>query len=408
MTASQDKDVFAFEEFAGLRNTVDVENFEPGDLHTALNVDVTDAKKLRRRRGYGAPVFGTAAHSLWSDGDNALFMSAGSLYRLNADLTTTALRSGLGTARMQYAAIGGRVYFSNGSASGVVDSATARSWGIPMVTIQPVSAAIGGLLPAGRYQYALTFVRDDGQESGTGMASTIDLSADGGIQFSLIPVPTDTSIAEKRLYVSPPDGDRMYLQMVLPPSTEEATLTDYRHGTVALATQFLSAPPPADMLAYFNGHILVASGSRLYPSEPYAPELFDWRRAQPFASRITLVAPVEDGVYLGTEGQIIFLAGKDPASWVFQPKFSYGVIPGTLAYGDAADLGGEMKGPAAMFATADGIVAGLNGGTIVNLTSDRFRYPVTKLGAGIVRGSDGVTQYVATLQGAGTTDNTAF
>jgi len=253
----------------------------------------------------------------------------------------------------------------------------------------------------------VTHVRDDGQESGAGIASTIDLSIAGGIRFDLIPVPTDPTISSKRLYLSPPDGDRMYLQMVLTPDSEEASVVDYRHGTVALATQFLTAPPAGTILAYFNGHVLVASGSRLYPSEPYALELFDYRRAQPFGSPITLVAPVTDGVYLGTEGQIIYLAGKDPATWVFQPKFSVGAIPGTLAYTDAANVDEGQTGLAAIFATADGICAGLSGGSIRDLTNDRFRYPVTKVGAAMVRGSDGIVQYVATLKGAGTVNNTA-
>src|SRR5712671_5137923 len=42
-TTNEDKDVYTFEKFLGLRNTVGEESFEPGDLSIALNVDQTDA-----------------------------------------------------------------------------------------------------------------------------------------------------------------------------------------------------------------------------------------------------------------------------------------------------------------------------------------------------------------------------
>lgn len=408
-TPTSDKDVFSFEEFLGLRNTVSEESLDPADLVKAVNVDVTDAKKLRRRAGYGAPVFGLSAHSLWSDGNVALFVSGSNLYSLNPDYSTLIVRSGLTPGRrMYYAPMADRVYFSNGAEKGVASPAGVRTWGLSHPVAQPTATAIGGTLPAGTYQFAVTFLRDDGQESGTGRAGTVVLNEAGGIRFDLIPVSSDPSVIAKRLYVSPMNGDLLYEQMVLEAAQETATLISARSGTLTLATQFLSAPPAGQHLASFAGRILLVVGSRLYASEPYAPELFDHRRVYSFGGQITLVAPVEDGVYLGTEGQIVWLPGKDPAAWVYQPCASYGAIAGTLAYGDAKDVVEGAKGPAAYFASADGICVGLNGGTFRNLTGERFNYPVTLEGAGLVRKSRGSVQYLATLRGTAVGGNTAF
>lgn len=408
-TPTADKDVFAFEQFLGLRNVVVEENFDPGDLVVARNVDVTDDKRLRRRAGHGAPVFTSAAHSVWSDGDMALFVSGSDLYRLYPDYTFEVVRGGLTLdRRMYYTAVADRVYFSNGVESGVYTPAGARTWGLARPIAQPTATVIGGTLPAGTYQYAVTFLRDDGQESGTGIAGTVELLVAGGLQFDLIAVSTDTHVIAKRLYVSPPNGAHLYQQAVLAAAEETATYTAPVIGTLVLATQFLSAPPPGQHLGYFAGRTLVAAGNRLYVSEPYAPELFDLRRSYPFTGRISLVAPVEDGVYLGTEGQIVWLPGKDPATWVHQPRASYGAIAGTLAYGNAEDVGEGLTGPAAYFATAEGLCVGLNGGSFRNLTNGRFVYPATKEGAGVVRGSRGSNQYVTTLRGVGEAGNTAF
>jgi hypothetical protein len=254
----------------------------------------------------------------------------------------------------------------------------------------------------------VTYLRDNGQESGTGRAGVVELTETGGIRFDLIPVPTDPSVVSKRLYVSPTNGDLLYQRMDLDTDEETATYVMTVGGTLALTTQFLSAPPPGEHLAAFAGRILMAVGSRLHVSEPYAHELFDPRRVYPFTSRITLVAPVEDGVYLGTESQIVWLPGKDPAAWDFRPVAAVGVIPGTLAYGDASDLGGEATGPAAFFASTDGVYVGLNSGAVRNLTADRFAYPAQQVGAGLVRKSRGSTQYLATLKGAAVNGNTAY
>ena len=55
--------------------------------------------------------------------------------------------------------------FFNGQLSG---------WGTDLPILQPTAASVGaGQLPAGTYQFALTFVRDDGSESGTRRAGVV-------------------------------------------------------------------------------------------------------------------------------------------------------------------------------------------------------------------------------------------
>jgi hypothetical protein len=180
--------------------------------------------------------------------------------------------------------------------------------------------------------------------------------------------------------------------------------------------QFLSGPPAgASIIAESRGHMLVAVGNRLYVSEPFAPELFDLRRSFPFTGPITMIGPINDGkvtrqhgVFIGTDSQIVFLEGDGPATWTFRVIANYGVIPGTLFYGDGELLGaGDAKERIAFFAAKTGLCAGKMGGDLVNLTQARFAYPVMDRGAGIVRRHRGIAQYLVTLQGTEIAGNVA-
>jgi hypothetical protein len=163
-----------------------------------------------------------------------------------------------------------------------------------------------------------------------------------------------------------------------------------------------------DHIAYANGRMLVAIGPRLYCSEPYAPELFDPRRSWPFLDRITMVAPLEDGTWLGTRSQIIWLPNAEPEKWQFVLKAPYGVISGTAYEDSLASVGdGSGKGRAVFFATTQGLCVGTTGGQMSNFTEGRFAYPIQERGAGIVRRHRGMTQYLTTLHGAEVAGNVA-
>jgi hypothetical protein len=267
---------------------------------------------------------------------------------------------------------------------------------------------IGGSLPAGIYQYTVTYVRADGQESGAPGTGGFELLARGGLKFVDLPVPPSSEVAFKRLYVTSVNGDQPFALFNLPVNATTATYDEPRTGTLPLATQFLSPALPSRLIAQFAGHILLARGNTLYRSEPYAPELFDLRKGLPFPERITLVAPMDDGVYLGTESEVVWLDGRDPSKWSRVTKSVHGAILGTAAYGPADDLAEGQQGQVVFFVTTKGIVAGLNGGSLVSLTEERFAFPVMQEGSAIVRHHGGTIQYVVTLRGTEGFTNAAF
>ena len=387
--------------FLGLRNNVDADAFGREDLVAASNVDIDDSGGISRRKGYSAPVTAAVDRDLWASGALCLGVGSNALKQVHPDYTTTTLRSGLTASRpLSYAAVGDRAYYSNGVELGCVQNGANRTWGIA-VPGKPVLAAGPGTLAAGKYQVATTYLRSDGQESGTGLAATIELTSTGGIALSSIPVSTDAAVTHKAIYAASVGGATLYRAGIITNATTTFSILDAQKDTLPLLTQFLQPPPAGDHVAYWNGYMLVASGARLYPSEPYAPELFDYRKAVPFLDALTMVAPVKGGVWLGLGSQIVWMTGDTPETWDYKTVADYGVIPGTLWFADVGVLGdGQAMGDiAAFFASKRGLCVGSPGGKMLNLTEARFAYPAMDKGAGIVRRHRGTNQFLVTLQG---------
>ena len=407
---------FQYDDFRGLRNNVGPNTFLPGDLTEATNIDIDDALNAHRRKGYSSVVTSAIDRDIWSHGKVCLGVGSNALKLVHPDYSTVTLRTGLTPERpLAYASLGERIFYSNGVELGCVQDSTHRTWGLTVPPSTTAAAAISGSLPAGEYQYAVTYLRNDGQESGAGLAGTISLAAVGGIALSAIPVSTDATVAYKVIYATSAGGETLYRVGVIPNTDTSFVISAPQKGIAPLLTQFHYPPPPGDFIAESRGCMLIASGNRLYPSEPFYPEMFDLRKSIPFDDVITMIAPINDGsrmrmhgVYIGTRSHLIWLQGDAPHTWEYRVVAQYGVIPGTLFYGDGDLLGaGDSKEKIAFFATTRGLCAGKMAGNFVNTTEARFAYPIQPRGAGIVRRHAGMAQFVVTMVGAETAGNVA-
>src|SRR3990167_1127833 len=398
-----------YAEFRGLRNNVDPEAFAPGDLATALNVDIDDSLGISRRKGFSAPVTSAIDRDRWASGPICLGVGSNALKLVNPDWTTKTLRSGLSSGQtLSYAVVGDRVFYANGTELGCVQNGADRTWGITPPGGFDI-ADTGGVLAAGKYQVVVTYLRDDGQESGASRAIEIELTALGGISLSDIPVSTDPTVTHKVIYVTSVGGETLFRAGIIENAITAFVIREARMGVSPLLTQFLSPPVPGAFICRFLGWLLVAKGNRLYPSEPYAPEVFDLRKSIPFTDKILMLAPLVNGVWIGTGDQILWMEGDAPEKWVFHEKVSYGVIPGTFTYvdgellGDGSDTGEQV----AFFASNRGLCAGLPGGRLISMTQARYSYGVQPKGASIIRRHRGMAQMITTLQGAEVVGNIA-
>jgi hypothetical protein len=261
--------------------------------------------------------------------------------------------------------------------------------------------AIKGQLMVGKYQVALTFVRDDGQESGSDRPELINLSDEGGIDISL-PGTTDSTVKYINIYISHADGETLYLAHTVDIGT--ASL-QYQHTAEELVyplkTKLLLPPPPGHFVEYFNGRIYIADKNILWYSEPYSYELCRYEtNFMPFESNITLLGAVDDGIFLATQEETMFMAGDGPP---FKRSFKaeYGAIPGTMAKCNASYFGkGKAEGDAVFWESTRGKCVGLKEGGFKNLTEGNYLYAPGKRGAGIIKQTSGMNQYLSILQDA--------
>lgn len=381
----------------GIRNVVGAEQLDAKELAAAVNVDVGDKGRVHRRVGQSSFSTG-AADSLYAWDGIAVFRRSNVLRRLYPDGSSVALVNDV-TQPVCACGVGNRIYWSDGLLTGVIVAGEAQAWGIvPPLTQATYAAVSTGNLPLGRYRYAVTYLRD-GIESGTGAASETIVDIEGGITLSSIPVPTDAD--EKAIYLTRPNGRELYRAMVLPAATTTATYSgDTTNLGALLETQWMQNPPPAACLAEHNGRILLGVGHHVLFTLPYRDDLVDpVRMSYRFDSAVRLIAPVQGGVYVGTDNAIEWLAGDDIETAQRDVKATYGAVPRTLTYVDGSFLGKvQLAGRCALFATQEGLCAGGQGGQFVNLTFDRYSYPAADAGAGLVFQQDGRDRFIAPMR----------
>lgn len=391
-----------FKSFAGLRNTLPAERLhslptrdnQTCDLTQAVNVDIDNSGQIARRVGTTQKVAG-AAHSLWSVGDDCFYVQGSSLKRLNPDFSSVTLATGL-TLDLpnNYAEANGRIYWSNGMQTGVIVDGANRSWGIAMPETAGLEA-IGGTLPAGTYQVTLTYLRNDGQESGAGMAAQIALPDASGVRVSW-DAPTDPTIYRVCVYISEPNGETMYRAGTAQVGGT-ADVTTLR-SSLPLDTQWLDAPPAGQCLTTHKGRIFIAEGEFLYATAALGYEHCDRRDYLSIdGSTIRFVIGVEHGLYIGTEKMTYFAAGDRLdalvlTSLVESPGVSRSAViaDGFAVTGDQAMTGQQ----GALFATEMGIFFGREDGIATNLTYDRYRFPATASGAACFRSFATLSQYL--------------
>jgi hypothetical protein len=83
-------------------------------LQSALNMEIDNTYGISSRAGYDDVLTGTDIHSLWSDNTTCLYVDGGTLYQMKTGYNTVALRTGLTLgARMTYAPVNDRIYYTN-------------------------------------------------------------------------------------------------------------------------------------------------------------------------------------------------------------------------------------------------------------------------------------------------------
>lgn len=394
--AERDEDVIAYMGFAGLQNQILPERFAPTDLLEAVNINIDDSGMLSRRPG-SRSIAQAVAHSLWADrmGQSAFVVVDGALCTLAPNLQISPITNLSDVlSRASFEKVNDRVYYSNGSDTGIIEQGAARSWGLLPPTL-PAIEVISGYMPAGTYQVTCTYFRADGQESGAPGAAVIQVGDNSGLQIQP-PLVAPAEAVAIGIYLTPPNGDMLFQAAVIPVSQGAFTyLGDTTELSLPLYTQFQQQAPGGQLVAAYRGRMFVAQGNILYGSQPFGYELFDLRDYLALDGRITLLAPMYDkesndqaqasGFFIGTDKSCGVLVGSSFEDFQYVPKLDYGAVEGALTYIDGMVLADGASGGRQLpvWLSQRGICAGQADMAIRNLTRPRYDFSPSGQGAAL-------------------------
>jgi hypothetical protein len=389
----------SLKKFLGLNLKLDPMEFGRDSWQTkAENIDITDANKIRTRRGQTL-IRSADIRSLHGNRYVMLGVEGQQLaqYPANDPATPTTIRADLHpTAACVFVDIEDETYYSDGRVVGKFVRETPTDWLVEVPPGSPSLAAVNGGLAAGCYFVNVTFTHLDGRESGCLSSVKIDLAADSGIRLTNIPQPVSSNIGAVNIYCSDANSSTLYLNASLAVGATTHVITE-RSDSRELTTQFMSGPPRGTALAYSGSRIWVASGRFLYGSMPFTYHLFDYTHDYlVFGEDINLIAYVSAGLFVSAD-RLYFVSTieqKNPRRELSE----YKAITGTLSFVDGQDLAGDgIDARLPVWAQEDGIVVGLPNGTIRNLTEGKVDIGSTIQGATLFRKEAGLSQVVSSL-----------
>lgn len=173
--------------------------------------------------------------------------------------------------------------------------------------------------------------------------------------------------------------------------------------------RLLGAPPVATQLEHYKGRIYLAAGPVLWATELYLYDLVDkTKNFVVLEDDITMLAAVTDGIYVGTRRQLIFLRGILSKGMEMTVISDTPVVEGSVVWVPLSKVHPQARGGAPVperdspvFMTGAGIMLGLDGGQVYNLTQDRVVFPDAQRAAALYREDQGVNSYVAVADSAG-------
>lgn len=389
----------AIDAFKGLNNTDKPQRTDPSFLKTALNVDIDSTGGIGKRDGFVSRIPGNW-HSIWSDGELCYGVKDFELVRVYD--TWMVSPSGVTTSakKVSFDTDGRFVYFSSPDVNGVIDpDGTIRPWGLERPNPLPSISLQAGLLPAGEYQVALTYVDAFGRESGARSAQTISVSGGRGIVLSGMPIPVDSAIVGINVYATAQSGSQLVLVRSVPVGTGSVVINDV-FGLVALKTIGVHPAPKGHLVRYAHSRMWIAENDIVWFSEPFT---YDWFRYAKsffhFEGRVRAIMPVSGGVWVAAN-KIHYLSGRDPEQMNRSEKEDALAVEGTETRisGGYLFIENTPAGIKWLIATNLGIYALFDNGLSINLTSRNVEFPLADKGTGMFVMKDGINRYMSILQ----------
>lgn len=373
--------------FTGINNRQPVDRIRDTDagrpVRDAVNVDLSDAGTFQRRPGTKKTLSGTNVRNLYQVKGGALFADGDKLKLFNGSTATEVATLTTPYANVAYADTPLGTAWSDGYRLNVYNGTSRRLAPAQPNPVPSVVASAGGALVAGVYGLFFTTIRSDGQQSAPTVPQYVTAPANGVIQVS-----SSGHTERIAVFLTGVDGEIFYRAGTIEVGQSALTLPLARTDGQPVSYEVINDLPAGSILALHKGRLLSADGPYLFYSLTWNMGLY--RPATdfiPFPEEITIVAPVEGGVFVATTEATYWLAGSDISKADVVRLKSDGGVRGTLTWEDIKP----------MWFTPDGPVSGSQDGQITELQSDAVVYPAADSGASIWRESNGLRQLISAI-----------
>lgn len=344
-------------------------------VRDAVNLDISDDGRARLRPGL-RKLSSALLGNLWcSPATGAVFATQGRAWvSVNPkDWSLTPLAT-LGDDPVSHIDLNSEVLAAGPEGLFAYDGQTARRFTIETPSAPMLEATADGSLEAGSYGVAVAWLRGE-TESAVSEAAFITLGETGGISITL-PYSFDAHVTQVRTYLTRQNGGELARGEDYPVSTLQVSVPQLPAAGAAAQLRHLEPMPTGRYLACWRGRLLTATRNILNFSEAMAYHLHDPRYGFiQLPQRITFVAPVDGGIWVGQVDHVIFLAGNSPDALEVQPRKARPPVPGSAILPDAQTAGVDASqgGQSAVLWLADnGYVMGTAAGALIETSGRRL------------------------------------
>ncbi len=335
-------------------------------LRDALNVDISAEGRPSIRKGLRKVSDLQLLDLLHDDLHGDTFGRDADQHLVRVDMATgTADRLHYaGDSPLSLVAQATRVIFATAEGLLAYNGDRAAAFTIQTPPAPMATAETGGALAAGQYGVAVAWLRGD-MESATSQVAHIAAPGAGRLRV-LLPYCMDPTVDRVRVFVTDPDGSRLQEFGTFPIGTLEADIASVSALLGEPRFRHMDVMPSGLYLALWQGRLVTARRNVLHFSEPMALHINDPRHGFiQMPQRITFVAPVDGGLWVGQVDHVAFLAGQDVRGLTLSRRRCEPPVPGSAVIVDgsiAKEAGGR---PAAAWLAGNGHVLGMPDGALI-------------------------------------------
>lgn len=383
-------------------NTLSNETSLPQEqCRSARNIDFDKDGNYEQREGFVKLITATNVHSLYPSSNSAILFGCQKnnigIFNLSTSLFTS--KATMPSAfRTSWAYLDSTIYASNPAFNCRFDPATYIAYNIAVPLIDPptITASTSGGMNEGTYTVTYSILNSSNEESGTGVETQVDITEGGGIVVSGLPIDATSKI---RIFASHPHGEELYrvLEAPLTAASLSIGIHEFKSLGAQPETRFLEEIPKGHFITNYSSRLFIAFDNFLAFSSSFRPHLWDPRyNFIPFESLITMVAPVESGIFVSDLNSVKFLRGGDPERFEIIDVDSDPAYYGSVSIVPGAHLASDMAqyDSVAIWLSKTGHQIGLPDGSVLRANPGQLDLPSYSITSSVFSIQNGIKQVI--------------